>query len=192
VELLTVGPLRPFVSRLAGVAVASVAMLLVSAGAAAAQFQEYQVKAAYLYKFVPFVDWPANAFATPTSPLQLCLAGEDRFGSLLDRAVANQRLGARPLQLRRIDKAEKAAGCHVVYVGGSRTESVAAGLAVLRGKPVLTVTDGAIAGTDRGVIHFVARNNNIRFEIDDQAAARQGLTISSKLLSLAVAVKARS
>jgi hypothetical protein len=171
---------------------AAAALVLGAPGAAYAQFQEFQVKAVYLYKFAPFVDWPANAFPSPASPLVLCVAGEDPFGAMLDRAVAGQKIGARPIQVRRLARGEKAAGCHILYLGGSKAQAIADGLAGVRGAPVLTVTDGAVAGDDRGVIHFVVRDRNVRFEIDDAAAARNGLNISSKLLSLAVSVKARS
>jgi hypothetical protein len=171
---------------------AAFALACAPSGVAYAQFQEFQVKAAYLYKFAPFVDWPANAFPSPTSALVLCVAGEDPFGPMLDRAVAGQKIGVRPIQVRRLAKADKAVGCHILYLGGSKPQPIADGLAGVRGAPVLTVTDGAVTGDDRGVIHFVIRDRNIRFEIDDAAAAKNGLTISSKLLSLAVAVKARS
>jgi uncharacterized protein DUF4154 len=157
-----------------------------------AQFQDYQVKAAYLYKFAPFIDWPAGAYPSPASPLVICIAGDDPFGPGLDRAVSGQKLGARPLQIRRLARVDKTAACHILFIGGSKGQTVADGLATVRGSPVLTVTDATTSGEERGVIHFVTRNKNIRFEIDDAAAARNGLTISSKLLSLAVAVKARS
>jgi hypothetical protein len=171
---------------------AAFAMALGPSGGAYAQFQEFQVKAVYLYKFAPFVDWPANAFPSPASPLVLCVAGEDPFGPMLDRAVAGQKIGTHPIQVRRLGRAEKPAGCHILYLGGSKAEAIADALAGVRGAPVLTVTDGAVAGDDRGVIHFVVKDRTIRFEIDDSAAAKNGLTISSKLLSLAVAVKGRS
>lgn len=171
---------------------AAFALLLAHPLAALAQFQAHQVKAAYLYKFAPFVDWPANAFPSPSSPLVLCVAGDDPFGPVLDRTVVGQKIGTHPIQVRRMGRADKAAGCHILYLSGSKTQSVAEGLSSVRGSPVLTVTDGARSGEDRGVIHFVARDRNIRFQIDDEAAARNGLNISSKLLSLAVSVKSRS
>ncbi len=178
--------------RVLTTALAGVALACAHAGAAVAQFQEYQVKAAYLYKFAPFIDWPAHAFASPTSPLVLCVVGEDPFGRLLDRAVAGQKLGARPLEVRRLVRAERAAGCHILYLSGSKAQTIGDGLASLRGAPVVTVTDEARSPQDRGVIHFVVRGRNVRFQIDEEAAQRNGLNISSKLLSLAVSVKARS
>ena len=178
--------------RVLTAALAAVALACAHAGAALAQFQEYQVKAAYLYKFAPFIDWPANAFPTPSSPLVVCVVGDDPFGRMLDRAVAGQKMGPRPLEVRRLGRADKAAGCHILYLGGSKAQTIGDGLASVRGEPVLTVTDEARGAEERGVIHFVVRGRNIRFLIDEEAARRNGLNISSKLLSLAVSVKARS
>ena len=183
---------RRRVRRVLASALAGAALACAHAGAALAQFQEYQVKAAYLYKFAPFIDWPANAFATPSSPMVVCVVGDDPFGRMLDQAVAGQKLGSRPLEVRRLGRADKAAGCHIVYLGGSKAQTIGDGLASIRGAPVLTVTDEARNAEERGVIHFVVRGRNVRFQIDEEAAQRNGLNISSKLLSLAVSVKARS
>jgi hypothetical protein len=85
---------------------------------------------------------------------------------------------------------ERESGCQIVYLGGSPTQSVPKALIALKGAHVLTVTDAANGG-DRGMIHFVVTGNRVRFYVDDQAAAQNGLAISSKLLSLALAVKPR-
>jgi len=162
---------------------------------AAAQAQdsslEYPVKATYLYKLAPFVDWPSAAFASATAPLDICVVGNDPFGPILDRALAGQRIGERPLSVRRLDAADADADCHVMYVSGSAAQSAAQALEAVRGRHVLTVTDDAQRPGRKGVVHFVVQDNRVRFEIDDQAAAEQGLRVSSKLLSLASAVRRR-
>jgi protein-L-isoaspartate O-methyltransferase len=153
---------------------------------------EYAVKATFLYKFAAFVDWPADAFASPTSPINLCVALYDPFGSLLDQAAAGQRVGERPIVVRRLTTIDPRSGCHILYIGaGAGVEAVAEALAVVHGTPVLTVTDSERDPRATGVINFLIENNRVRFEIDDGAAAANGLTISSKLLSLAVFVKPR-
>ena len=154
---------------------------------------EYPVKATYLYKLAPFVEWwPAAAFASPTAPLDICVLGHDPFGPILDRAVAGQQIGERPLAVWRLEAAEAGAGCHVMYVAGSPAQSAAQALEAVRGAPVLTVTDAAQGPSRKGVVHFVLQDNRVRFEIDDQAAAEQGLRVSYKQLSLASAVRRRS
>ena len=153
---------------------------------------EYAVKATYLYKFAPFVDWPPGAFASPSSAVNLCVIGDDPFGDILDRAVRGQEVGDRPIAVRRLRTVDQNSGCHIMYVTGSDRQSVTEALDAVRGTPVLTITNSASRAGAQGVIHFVIVGNRVRFEIDDQAAARNGITISSKLLSLAVSVRRRA
>ncbi|HEX6859588.1 MAG TPA: YfiR family protein [Caulobacteraceae bacterium] len=151
---------------------------------------EYPVKAAFLYKFAPFVEWPPRAFDGDASPLTICIVGHDPFGSTLDQVVAGQKLNHHPIVARRIDTIAAASPCQIAYFGGSKAQSVAEGLAAVRGAPVLTVTDQSM-GSARGAIHFVVHDNRVRFHIDDGAASRNGVTLSSKLMSLALTVKRR-
>lgn len=148
---------------------------------------EYQVKAAYLYKLVSFVDWPSGSLPPPGAPITLCVAGDDPFGSVLDEAVRNQQVNGRPLAVRRLATVSQSSGCQVLYIAGSRRQSVASALQAARGSPSLTVTDGA--KTPGSIIQFVVHDGRVRFTIDVSAAAQNGLTISSKLLSLALSVK---
>ena len=153
---------------------------------------EYAVKATYLYKFAPFVEWPRGTFPSPTSPVTLCIVGDDPFGATLDRALAGQSVGQRPIELRRRRTAERDSGCHIMYIAGSAAQSVTEALAVVRGTPVLTITNSVREGRAKGIIHFVIAENRVRFEIDDYAAAQSGLAISSKVLALAVSVRPRT
>jgi hypothetical protein len=174
-------------------ALALLSALAAPVGATAAEdgSLEYAVKATYLYKFAPFVDWPPAAFPSAASPVNICILGNDPFGEILDRAVAGQRIGGRSLAVVRIVHAGGPTACHVMYVAEQDGEAAQA-LAAVRGAPVLTVTDSAGDPETKGIINFVVRDNRVRFEIDDSAAARNGLTISSKLLSLALAVRPRT
>lgn len=153
---------------------------------------ELAVKATFLYKFGPFVGWPQTIFAGPEAPVVLCIIGDGPFGATLDEAVAGQRIGQRPITLRRLATAERQSGCHIMYMAGSAAQPVAAALDAVRGTPVLTFTDESRGGEAKGIIHFVVRDDRVRFEIDEYAAAENGITISSKVLSLAVAVRPRS
>lgn len=150
---------------------------------------ELAVKATYLYKFAPFVEWPAGAFEAPNSPITICVVGTDPFGATLDQAVAQQRIAEHPVQVRRL--AVPATGCHIAFIGGNEV-FVAQALDAVRGTPMLTVTDAAPGPGARGIINFVIDANHVRFEIDDAAAARNRLTVSSKLLRLARSVRPRS
>ena len=152
---------------------------------------EYAVKAAFLYKFAPFMTWPPTAFDAPTSPLAICVVGRDPFGPVLDQAVNGQKFDQHPIQVRRLKAIERRSGCHIVYLGGSAAQSVPDALTVLKGEPVVTVTD-ADSGEVPGVMQFVMANNHVRFDVDDQAAAQNGIVISSNLLKIAHSVRPRS
>ena len=169
-----------------GLARGLVLVLVVAAAGqppAAAQPLEYAVKAAYLVKFPNYVEWPAPVFATPTAPLVLCVVGEDPFGSVLDEAATGQQVQGHPLVVRRLKAPARDSGCHVAYVAGDRRAETLRGAA-----GTLVVTDGAATA---GIIHFVVRDNRVRFTVDDEAAAQSGLVISSKLLNVALSVKPR-
>lgn len=165
-------------------------LLLSAAGARAATPDgsvEFAIKAAYLYKFGEFIEWPSAAFESDASPAVVCIVGEDPFGATLDKAVAGQKIANRTIAVKRLKVAESHSGCQVMYVAGKDAGVLEKAIAAVRGEGVLTITDGAAGPA--GIINFVIANNRVRFEIDDGAAANNGLTISSKLLALASSVK---
>lgn len=151
---------------------------------------EYAVKAAYLTKFGIYTEWPASAFATPDSAVNLCVVGEDPFGPMLDKAVANQRVGNRPIILRRLKTVTRESGCHILYIGSADLAYISQTVEATRGSSVLTVTDAEL-GVSPGVINFVIKDNRVRFEVDEAAAIQNELALSSKLFSLALNVKAK-
>jgi YfiR/HmsC-like len=164
---------------------AAIALLLLTHGASAASL-EYAVKAAYLYKFVPFIGWPETSVAAANNPINICIFGKDPFGQIMDREAAGQRIGGRPIVIRHIPVVSTNSGCQVAYVGGSADQSVSQAMEILRAQPVLTVSDAAANPAERGIINLVVDDNRVRFEIDERAAEQSHLSISSKLLDLAL------
>lgn len=146
---------------------------------------ETSIKATYLYKFAPFVTWPQS---DPAKPFVICVVGTDPFGPVLDQAVAGQAYAQRPIQVARLESVNRQSGCDIAYLGGSAAQPVEAALQALRGTPVLTVTD---EGTPEGMIAFRLTDGHVRFRIDEDAVDDSGLTISSKLLSLALSVRTK-
>ena len=144
---------------------------------------EYSVKANYLVRFAAFVEWPAQSFGEARSPVVLCVVGRDPFSGSLDRAARAQTAHGRALVVQRPRTNEAVAGCHILYVGAGGASLVPAGHPA-----VLTVTDAA-ASDERGMIHFVISEGRVRFHIDLQAASRNRLSISSRLLNLALSVR---
>lgn len=151
---------------------------------------EARVKAVFLAKFAAYVNWPPAVVGAADEPLRLCIVGRDPFGPALDAAVNGQRVDQHPLQVRRLDSTKAATRCHIAFLGGSPKQNTAAMLEALRGQPVLTVTDASL-GSGRGMMHFELKEGRVRFHIDDSLAARGNLSISARLLSLALSVKPR-
>ncbi len=156
------------------------------AGADAGDTLALAVKATYLYKLPAFVAWPNDAFASPPAAFTLCVVGNDPFGDLLDKAVTGQRLTDRPVRVLRVETATHESPCQLMYITGGQ-QTVPQALQAVAGTPVLTVTDSAPEGS-KGIVNFVLRDNHVRLEIDQAAASRSRLDISSKLLSVAVSV----
>jgi hypothetical protein len=149
---------------------------------------EYAVKAAYLAKFAPFIEWPQSAFESPTAPLTICILGPDPFGADFDKAIAGQKDGDHPLVARRMAALEPAAACQFLF---SRDDTLAEqALAEMTTRPVVTVTDSGLRA--HGVISFLVIENHVRFDIDAAAADSVGINISSKLLGLAHAVRQKA
>jgi hypothetical protein len=146
---------------------------------------EYQVKAAFLFNFAKFVDWPPDTYPSPQSPFAICVVGDDPFGALLDNTLAGKSLGTHPVVLRRIKELNELRRCQIAFVSSSERQNCAQLVEAVRGSRVLLVgeTDGfATAG---GAIEFTLEANHVRFAINPEAAQRAGLTLSSKLLMLA-------
>ena len=174
---------------LAGLLLAALALPGAALGQGASEL-EYAVKATYLYKFAPFVHWPESSQAAGAG-FEICIVGRDPFGALLDDAVRGEQVRGQPIAVRRLPEIARASGCGIVFAGGSSAQSVREILDAVAGEPVLTVTDVALSRTAKGIVHFVILDDRVRFEIDDQAAAENGLMISSKVLSLALSVRPR-
>jgi hypothetical protein len=164
-------------------------LLFVGTGASADVSLEYAVKAAYLPKFVPFITWPENAFASPATPVTICVLGNDPFGGRLEQAVGELKSGHRSIIVRHLPATDASVSCQLVFLGKGDETATEGTLDAMKGKPVVTVTDSGVKA--HGVISFVIEANHVRFDIDDASAAQGGVVISSKLLSLAHAVKPR-
>lgn len=163
--------------------------LVVATQAQAEVSLEYAVKAAYIPKFIPFITWPDSTFAGPDAPVTICVLGADPFGGKLEQAAGELKSGDRAIAVRHLPASDAAASCQVIFLGKADEPEAEETLEAAKGKPVVTVTDSGLKA--HGVISFVIEANHVRFDIDQAAAAQGGVTISSKLLNLARAVKPR-
>lgn len=146
---------------------------------------EYQVKAAFLYHFSQFVDWPEGTFKDASSPLTYCTFGEDPFHGALDASLSGKRIGVRALQVQHFKQPQEIRGCQILFVGESEQKRVPSLLTRLQGNPILTVGETEHFVQDGGMIGFLLEENKIRFEINLEAAEHAKLKLSSRLLALA-------
>ena len=150
---------------------------------------EYHVKAAFLYNFAKFVEWPPEAFPNPTSPITLCILSEEGFQSVLEQTLIGKTAQGRSLVVRRWGTSlQDALQCHIVFVSFAKRGAIGDLLRATKGMSVLTV--GEIDGFAQrgGMVNFVILENKIRFEVNDLSAKTSGLRISARLLQLAVNV----
>ena len=149
---------------------------------------EYQVKAAFLFNFAKFVEWPTEAFSDPNAPLVITVFGEDPFNGSLE-AVKGKLVNNRKLTIRRVRDIQDIGKSNVLFVSPSAKKDLARILETLQGQSVLTVGEDGVFTQCGGIINFVKEDNRVRFEVNVSAAERAGLKISSRLLALARIVK---
>ena len=152
-------------------------------------FDEYHVKAAFLYNFAKFVEWPPGVFQGPNDPFVICVLGRDPFGRALDDVIAGRRIAGRPLTARRVAEAHNAAGCRILFVSASEPEHDLAVLSAMNEAGVLTVGESGSATSEGMIITLTLEGGRVRFAIRTDAADRQKLRFSSLLLSLATVSK---
>ena len=145
---------------------------------------EYEFKAAYLYKFANFVEWPDKSFSEPRAPITIGILGRDPFGELLDKLVKGETVNGRLFVVKRFDQPADLDSCHILFVPASEKKRWPAIREKIKDKAVLTVGDFDEFARSGGIINFVLFRNTVQFEINGEAAERAGLKISSKLLRL--------
>jgi YfiR/HmsC-like len=150
---------------------------------------EYEVKAAYLYNFGKFVEWPSRGGAAQASSFEICLLGSDPFGPVLRATLSDEKISGKTVSVKRLQSAADAPGCRVLFIGASEEHQLMQVLAALEGSTTLTVSDMPEFLRRGGMIQFVLDGKKVRFEINLATAQRAGLTLSSELLKLAVSVR---
>ena len=171
-------------------ALAAITMAAFTWPSAAAESRlEYEVKAAFLYNFAKFVEWPVGAFPDADAALELCIYGDDPFGPVIDHIVRGRTVQGRPIIVQRKAETTSLAGCHLLFVGPVSGEEVARIVQLTGGTSVLTVGE-----TDRfvdagGMIRLFVEGGKVRFEVNAGAAERAELRVSSQLLKLARTVR---
>ncbi len=183
--LIAAAWVRHLQSSLGGLVLLLALALMPGVGSAAETTKEYLIKAAFIFNFAQFVEWPSTAFADADSPIRIGVFGSDPFGGALDEAVAGETVRNRRLVVEHVQHIEDLRGCHIAFVGGSEQGRTREVLDALGDAPVLTISDNPDFTASGGVIRFHLDGAKVRFEINPEAAEQRGLKLSAQLLTLA-------
>jgi hypothetical protein len=146
---------------------------------------EYQVKAAYVYNFAKFVEWPARDFPSATAPIRLCVLNDPSFETELNQIVKGKAIAGRPVSVVPVQNGEQSRSCHVLFINSTQDRQAGLIMPVLRDASVLTVGESRGFVEEGGIINFVMQDNRVQFQVNRKAANQVGLHISSRLLSVA-------
>jgi len=179
-------------ASLIAIAIAIAALLTVTQCAALQPaLNEYRVKAAFLFNFAKFVEWPPQAYQDDPGHQVFCVFGMDPFGPILDQTLAGKIVEGRSAVVRRVQDRNELRKCHLVFVSAAEGNLLPEVLASLGSSPVLLVGDAPDFARQGGTINFILREDNVRFAINPWAAQQLGLKIDAQLLDLAEIVRAR-
>lgn len=165
-----------------------IATCAVSRNAQAQVLNEYEAKAAFLFNFVKFVEWPSQAFADGSSPLIIGVVGDDRYSGVIEQMITGKTANGRRLVVKRFPNFKALTYCHIVFVRSSEIDRIRQTLAAA-GPGALTVGETESFAQWGGIINFTIVDGKLRLEINQTSAERAGLKISAKLLSLARVIR---
>jgi hypothetical protein len=150
---------------------------------------EYKLKAAILYHLTQFVEWPDSAKLDRTTPILLCILGQDPFGDSIASSIPKETDTGRPLVIRHLRSSTEFQGCQILYISSSERKNAVHIFLTLGGSSILTVGEMTQFASHGGIVQFSIEDRHVRFAINLDAASRAGLKISSKLLVLAQIVR---
>jgi hypothetical protein len=171
-----------------GLAIATFAPPQAATAADPPTLLERRVKAAFIYKFAAYVDWPGAAFHGSDDPLVIGVIGEDAMAAELERLVEGRRSGGRAVQIRRIEDPAAPGNVHLLFVGHAASARLPEVAGAIDKRPVLLISETAGALGQGSMINFVLDEGRVRFEVDLDAVQKNGLGLSSRLLAVARSV----
>lgn len=146
--------------------------------------REYEIKAAFIYNFTKFINWPQDIFQNGNAPLNLCLLGDDSFRPVLEQTVKGKVFNGRQFSIQLKKITDKFSSCQLLYIYSLSDESTFKVLNSLHRQPVVTIFETENSKNSLGIIRLIKNKNKVYFEINQTAAENSGLKISSHLLKL--------
>jgi hypothetical protein len=148
-------------------------------------FSDYEVKAAYFYKFSKFVEWPKEVFTSPAAPIRFCVLRDHSFETELNRVVKGKSIPGHDIEVIGVGDGEQARRCQLLFINSIQQRESRHIIEALRGASVLTVGETGDFLQQGGMIAFVLDHDRVQFEVNRKAASDARLFVSSKMLSLA-------
>jgi hypothetical protein len=196
VEVLAVRPRRCRSNRQPSPVWSAFVVLLIALGVMPSVAQQptaktQQLKAVFLLRLAQFIEWPADAFAAPQSPLVIGVLGENPFGEALQLAVSGETARGRKIELRTFTHVQLVSGCHVLYISEGQSDRIEAITRALRGRAVLTVSDADSILRQGGMVRFLTDGDKVNLRIDLAAVKSERLTVDARLLRIAEVSRVR-
>jgi len=146
---------------------------------------EYLIKAGFTYNFAKLMQWPANAFPQPDSPIIIGILGNDPFGATLDSVLMGKKVNARSFVVKHLKWGADIKSCNILYVSASEAAHLDEILRLVKGLPILTIGQMPDFARRGGIVNFIIEDDKVRFEVNVEAAKQADISISSRLLTLA-------
>ena len=162
------------------------------AGLGAEASREYQIKAAFVFNFTKFIEWPAERFAAPDSPVVIGVFGKNPFGNSLAETVKNKRIGNRTLVVQFINTSVEATNCHLLFLPVGEEKALAEMQPLLVAAGVITVGETELFARQQGVINFVMDGDKLSFDLNMETANHAHLKINAQLQQLARKVRRKT
>lgn len=176
------------VSRLVFIFAAAAAACGVMAGEEPVSLEQ-RVKAAFLYQFASYVEWPTRAFAQADTPVTMAVMGAETLAAELKQLVTGRTVGGRLVAVKQVRPGDSLAGVHVLFIGGAESGRLSQLAQGPKPRPMLTVTESEGALSQGSMINFVIVDRRVRFEVGLDSAEKSGLRLSSRLLAVAQQVR---
>jgi hypothetical protein len=168
-------------------ALAAILLALLCSNGVAAQTEilENQVKAAFLYKFPTYVEWPPSSFANTTSPVVFGILEADAMADELSLISRDNLLNGRTIVIKKLQPSDSTAGLNILFIGASQTRAAEPLLLEALSNSILTVTEAPAQRPNGSIINFAIMDDRVRFDVSLVMAEQAGLTVSSRLLQVA-------
>ncbi len=183
-QLLQFFHILPIIIRVSIITCLITSIILFDGTAQTKSINENQLKAAFIYNFTRFINWPPQSFTDAESPFIIGIFGEDRLSTHLNLLIKGEKLNNRPIIIKTYSSAQKIGACHILFISSQSASEIKNQLWYINRKSTLTVSDMPNFAKTGGIIGFYKVQNKLKLQINMYEVKHSELIFSSKLLSL--------